>query len=234
MTAQATLDATTAARQADELLAEAHAAAYRFPADFSGFVATVAVTGEGWVAQGSVTVGGPSAVDLALDAPEDERVWSAKELASLVAHRWHQPYDTGDGRHQKEGGPDEAHPLGRLVRLVGGPHSSSYRVLDGHVSQVERHMGPMRFSVVVHERAPAPDRRAVPSTFTVSYWNTASGALARTDAYLDAYTEVGGVLLPRRRRVVTATDDGLTVRELRLSEHRILGPAPARAASDGR
>lgn len=222
MTTQATLEATTA-RQLDEMLAEAHASAYRFPAAFGGFAATVAMTGPGWRAAGSLTARSPSEVEVALDAAEDdERAWAARELTSLVAHRWHQPYDAGDGRYPKETDVGDGHPLGRLVRLVGDPHASSYRVLDGQVSMVERHMGPMRFCIVIHQRMPAPDRTAVPTSFTVAYWNATTGALTRTDAYCDAYTEVDGVLLPAGRRVVTASDDGLVARQLRLSGHSIL------------
>lgn len=226
MTVQAAPAAIATIRQLDEMLGEAHASAYRFPADFAGFAAAVTMTGSGWRGIGTVTARGPSSVAVSLDAPEAEQAWAAKELTSMVAHRWHQAYDAGDGRHPKEGDADDAHPLGRFVRLVGDPYSSSYRVLDGHVSVVERNMGPMRFSIVVHERAPAPDRRAVPSTFTVTYWNAATGALTRTDAYRDAYTEVDGVLLPASRRVVTASDDGLVARHLRLSDVHLLAGAP--------
>lgn len=216
---------TTTSRQLDELLGEAHASAYRLPACFPGFAATLSIAGAGWRAQGSLKVTGPDRVEMAIDVPEAERAWAAKELTSMVAHRWHQPYDVADGRRPKATDGEVDHPLGRLVRLVDDPYSSSYRVLDGHVSVVERHMGPMRFCIVVHERAPAPGRRSVPSTFTVTYWNAATGALSRTDAYRDAYAEVGGVLLPASRRVVTASDDGLVARQLHLSDLRVLAGA---------
>lgn len=55
--------------------------------------------------------------------------------------------------------------------------------------------------------------------------NAARGALSRTDAYRDTYTEVDGVPLPAVRRVVTASDDGLVARQLRLSDLRILAGA---------
>lgn len=224
MTMQAVTQTTTS-RQLDELLGEAHASAYRLPADFPGFEATVAMAGAGWRARGSMRATGPERVDVVIDATEADRAWAAKELNSMVAHRWHQPYDSGDGRHPKLTDAEIDHPLGRLVRLDGDPYSSSYRVLDGHVSVVERQVGPMRFCIVVHERAPAPDRRSVPSTFTVTYWNGATGELTRTDAYRDVYTEVGEVLLPASRRVVTASDDGLVARHLRLSDLRVVAGA---------
>jgi hypothetical protein len=224
MTMQAATQTTTT-RQLDELLGEAHASAYRLPADFAGFAATVSMAGAGWRAPGSLRATGPDQVELVIDAPEAERAWAAKELTSMVAHRWHQPYDAGDRRHPKASDAEVDHPLGRLVRLVGDPYSSSYRVLDGHVSVVERQMGPMRFCIVVHERALAPDRRSVPTTFTVTYWNAATGVLTRTDAYRDAYTEAEGVLLPTSRRVVTASDEGLVARQLRLSDLRVLAGA---------
>lgn len=225
MTMQAARQAAPTSRQLDELLEEGHASAYRLPADFPGFAATVSMAGAGWSALGSLRAMGPDQVEVLIDAPETERAWAAKELTSMVAHRWHQPYDAGDGRHPKVTDAEVDHPLGRLVRLDGDPYSSSYRVLDGHVSVVERHMGPMRFCIVVHERAAAPDRRSVPTTFTVTYWNAASGALTRTDAYRDVYREAGGVLLPASRRVVTASDDGLVARQLRLSDVRVLAGA---------
>jgi hypothetical protein len=216
---------TKTSRQLDELLGEAHASAYRLPADFPGFAATLSMAGAGWRALGSLRANGPERVEVTVDAPEAERAWAARELTSMVAHRWHQPYEACDGRLPKATDDEVDHPLGRLVRLDGDPYSSSYRVLDGHVSVVERHMGPMRFCIVVHERAPAPERRSVPSTFTVTYWNAATGALSRTDAYRDVYTEVEGVLLPASRRVVTASDDGLVARQLRLSDLRVLAGA---------
>ena len=216
---------TTTSRQLDELLGEAHASAYRLPADFPGFAATLSMAGAGWRVLGSLRATGPDRVEVAVDAPEAEQAWAARELTSMVAHRWHQPYDAADGRRPKATDGEVDHPLGRLVRLIDDQYSSSYRVLDGHVSVVERHMGPMRFCIVVHERAPAPDRRSVPSTFTVTYWNAATGALSRTDAYRDVYSEVEGVLLPAGRRVVTASDDGLVARHLRLSDLRVLAGA---------
>ena len=225
MTMQAATDAATTSRQLDELLEEAHVSAYRLPADFPGFAATVSMAGAGWSAVGSLRAAGPDRVEVLIEAPEGERAWAARELTSMVAHRWHQPYDAADGRHPKDTDAEVDHPLGRLVRLVDDPYSSSYRVLDGHVSVVERQMGPMRFCIAVHERAPAPDRRWVPTTFTVTYWNAVTGALTRTDAYRDAYREAGGVLLPVSRRVVTATDHGLVARQLRLSDVRVLGGA---------
>lgn len=86
MSTLATLETTTA-RQLDELLAEAHASTYRFPADFAGFTATLAVVGSGWHGLGTTTVRGPASVEVAIDAPEDELGWVAKELTSIVGHR---------------------------------------------------------------------------------------------------------------------------------------------------
>lgn len=225
MTLQTATDATATSRHLDELLGGAHASAYRLPADFPGFSATVSMAGAGFRALGSLRATGPDCVEVTISAPEAEQAWAAKELASMIAHRWHQPYDAADGRHPKATDEEVDHPLGRLVRLLGDPYSSSYRVLDGQVTVVERNMGPMRFCIVVHERAPAPERRSVPTTFTVTYWNAATGALTRTDSYRDAYSAIDGFLLPASRRVVTASDDGLVARELRLSDVRVLAGA---------
>jgi hypothetical protein len=162
----------------------------------------------------------PSNVEVHLEAPEPDREWASRELASLVAHRWPQAYGSGDGRYPKETDPDDRHPLGLLVMLRGDPLSSSYRVQDRQVTQINRHHPGGRFSIVIQARMTAPDGRGLPTQFAVCHWD-GTGRLIRSDLYSDAYRNVEGVLLPERRRVATADDRGLTTRELRLTQHAL-------------
>lgn len=75
---QAGAQAVPTHRQLDELLDEAHASAYRLPADFAGSAA-VSMAGAGWRTSGSVTAPGPACAEVSV-APEAERAWAAKEL----------------------------------------------------------------------------------------------------------------------------------------------------------
>ena len=47
--------------------------------------------------------------------------------------------------------------------------------------------------------------------------------MVRSDAYRDQYVPVNGVYLPSARRVISADDAGITVRELELSDYELRG-----------
>ena len=207
----------------DQLLRQAHDAAYRLPADFVGFTAQLTCSTDEGSARGRVRVTGPSALELAFegDAEESVRQMVHRELVSMVGHRWPQSYEEGDGRYEKDLGSAGA-LAGRLVVLQGDPFSSSYGVADGHVVQVDRTMGGGRFSIVIHARSAAPDGRSLPAQFSVYHWTLDTGRLTRADSFTDSYVVTGGVALPAARRVVSATDAGLSRRQLRLSGHALL------------
>jgi hypothetical protein len=46
--------------------------------------------------------------------------------------------------------------------------------------------------------------------------------LTHTDAYTDRFALIDGLLLPESRRVLRCADDGVSVRQLTLTGHRIL------------
>lgn len=70
----------------DALLRAAHEVAYRFPPGFDGFTAVAEVVGQRTFARGEVVVAGPGQVALRLDdAPDDDRAWAEREVASWVA-----------------------------------------------------------------------------------------------------------------------------------------------------
>ena len=220
--------AITTEHEPDALLRRAQEAAYRLPADFAGFVAEVRWATDRVRAAGTVRVTGPTAVDLRRtdgdpEDPDDGAYQAAlRELASLVGHRWAQPYEEGDGRWGKRFGADDGSLGGRAVILEGDPFSSSYRVADALVGQVDRRMGTARFSIVIHARTAAPDGRCLPAHFSVYHWAADSGRLTRAESFHDTYVDVGDVALPGSRRVVAATDRGLERRELHLAGHALL------------
>lgn len=224
---------------AHEALRAAHDGGYRFPEGYHGFTATVAVTeieaggNEVRRATGLVTVGGPRAIDLALEGDDDDLAsWARGELASMAGHRWPTPYEQADGRWTLSIEDETASPLGRLVTVHDDPFQSAYRLRDGRISQVIRTMGGTRFTITIQSHTPTHDGRVLPSTFTVSYWDTGEGRMTRADAYTDHYATVDGVWLPRSRRVVTATDAGFVARELVLGDVVVLD-APVAGATAG-
>jgi hypothetical protein len=199
---------------ADALLRPAHDAAYRFPPAFPGFIASVRVhTGQ----TGSLTVRDKRDLDLALPDGNHHADWVHAELASMVAHRWASDYAEGDGRWRKEVDGDR-------ITLTDDPFDSTYHLRDGHIAQVQRTAGEMRFAIVVHDRESSTDGRQIPIRFTVTHWivDPQPGRLIRADHYRDAYVLVDGIHLPARREVTSATDEGIVTRYVELSNHALL------------
>jgi hypothetical protein len=212
---------------AHALLREAHDSTYHFAADFAGFAASVNYCLEDQEVAGRARIPSPRAIEFDLAADEAGQKWIRQELASMVGHRWYSPYEQGDGRQTLTLGPDDGHPYRRLLQMHGDRFSSSYRVQHGQISQVNRTMGPMRFSIHIQARVTLGDGRSLPNHFTVVYWRGDPEQLARTDIYQDAYTEVDGVYLPSGRLVTTAEGGTATYRAMNLTGHTLLVAAPA-------
>lgn len=210
---------TGAESAADGLIRRAHGRAYRYPASFVGFEAELSWwTDDALGAARVVALPGPS---IEIDGDEAAPGWVEKELRSIVGHRQASDYDEGDGRSAKRLAESSGHVLGDLVELED-QLGSSYRVSGDDISTVTRTMGGQRFTIVVHDRQEVAGGRAVPTSFTVFFWDAESGALQASEAYRDAVVEVGGLFLPAARRVVRADSTGLSVRELALSGHALL------------
>jgi hypothetical protein len=217
---------------AHALLREAHDATYHFAADFAGFEAAVNFRLDDQEVAGRVRVPSPRAIDLDLAVDEAGQKWVRQELGSMVGHRWYAPYEQGDGRQTLTLGPTDGHPYGQIVQMHGDRFSSSYRVQHGQISQVNRTMGPMRFSIHIQERVTLGDGRSLPTHFTVVYWRGDPEQLVRTDIYQDTYTEVAGVYLPAGRLVTTVEDGTATYRRMALSGHTLLAAGAAGAAEE--
>ena len=212
---------------AHELLRSAHETSYRFPDPFGGFAASAAYSRDGTPAAGSVEVRGPRDIDVAIDVDVREGDWIRQELGSMAGHRWPTSYDAGDGRWSITLGPDDHHPLGRLVELHDDPFDSSYRVLGQRIGQVNRRMGDTRFSITIQAHTEVRSGLTLPAAFTVTFWDEALGRMTRSAIYTDRYVTVDGISLPGSRRVVSMDDAGPITRELVLADHRLLAPAAA-------
>jgi hypothetical protein len=216
--------ATTNDPAAHALLRAGHEAVYRYGADFGGFRAAVRLVQDGASVTGSIELRSSRSLDIDLAADEQGLAWLRQEVSSLMGHRWSLPYDQGDGRYALSLAPPDDHPLGRRIIFHDDPFGSLYRLRDGHVTQIERKMAAVRFVITVLGRDELPDGRTLPTHFTVAYWDAEAGRIVRADSYTDRYVEIDGVYLPASRRVVTAEDRGIVVRELVLAEHALLAP----------
>lgn len=210
---------------AHQLLRRAYEAAYRFPQDFGGFRASLYYARNMESTAGSVEVRSPSDIRFrGTFESADGRL--DQELTSIIGHRWSVTYEEADGRYRLTLDPGE-HPLGRLVRVECDGMNSSYRVQGGHISQMNRNVGGLHFSIHIQERTFTGDARALPVYVCVVYWDTTEGRVVRTDIYRDGYIPVGDVHLPLSRRITTADDSGITTRLILLRDHELLSESSA-------
>jgi hypothetical protein len=209
---------------AREQVRVAHERIYRLPEGFPGFSADVNGHRDGDRWHGRLHLRTPQQLSLEGADGSAGPAWLRDEIASWVGHRWPGEFENGDGRNDLrfdgEPGTD-----GQRIAL-GDAMDSTYLIRDGDVVQVQRTAGPQRFTIDVLDWTPLGGRH-VSRCFTVVYRSAASGAPQRVDAFSDEYAAVGSVWLPRRRRVIVHTAEGVSQRQLDLTAHSVI------EASDG-
>jgi hypothetical protein len=188
--------------------------------DFPGFTAKLTGRVDGRPIEGTLTVSPKGEVEL---ETEEEAVqpWVVGQLESLVMHRL---APTGDRpkpvlRFAEVG---EDHPLGRLLLFEGGRFASSYRVKDRQIMVVNRNLGKQCMTITILYNEKNADGRFLPHTYTVQYWDAATGDLQRTETFCQRWQRVGAWDLPVQHTVTEASANGLGVRSLTLSGHQLL------------
>jgi uncharacterized protein DUF3386 len=206
---------------AREFLRRAFDRTSRWRADFAGFTATLVVNDDGAEHQGTATVTMPRAVEVKLSEAGLQQ-WAQQQLAMMAGHRAYRSFDQADGKYALTLGPDEAHPLGRLVFIHGDGMNSRYRVRDERICQIQRAMERVKFTINIEDTTTTHDDKVLTTRFSVYYFSPSTGQLTQVESFMDDYVEVQGVVLPRARRVTFAEQGAARVRELRLSDHGLL------------
>jgi hypothetical protein len=129
-------------------------------------------------------------------------------LASLIGHRTasapgaaqRPPADVAILVEDEERGP--------LILTVGDAMQSTQRVKDGKLVQVNRMMGPKRFTIDVTEFEKASDgQRVYPAAFTVTWWDAATGKKLEKQTYTtQGFYLVEGQMFPKAEKVVSEKD----------------------------
>jgi hypothetical protein len=151
--------------------------------------------------------------------------WVTDQLESIVMHRGTgQPAATGKRAKPvlRFADDEDDHPLGRLLVFEGGRFASSYRVKDRQITVVNRNLGKVHMTITVLDNDKNKDGLFLPRSYTVQYWDAATGALQRTETVQDRWQRFGSWDLPTRHTVTTASGTGLSVRSLTLSRHELL------------
>jgi hypothetical protein len=209
------------------LFQEAVAARARWK-DFPGFKARIEGSLDGRPFDGKVTVDAAGGVHVETEEHVAEP-WVQEQLESIAMHRG----------ARAEAAPEQAapilwfaehkedHPLGRLLTFEGGRFASSYRIKDKQILVVNRRLGPLHMTITVLDNERNPEGFFLPHSYTVQYWDAATGALRRTETVQERWQRIGQWDLPSLHMVTSAAETGLTVRTFRLSQHQLLTPKAA-------
>jgi hypothetical protein len=188
--------------------------------DFPGFTAHVEGKVDGRSFEGEVTIQADGSVSLKT-VEEVVKPWVSEQLESIAMHR---AASSGDSPRPVLRFADQEwdHPLGRLLTFDGGRFASSYRVKDRQITVVNRHLGRLNMTITVLDNERNADGLFLPHSYTVQYWDAATGEPGRTETVQDRWTRVGAWDLPSAHTVTSASAAGLAVKSFRLSQHQLL------------
>jgi Protein of unknown function (DUF3386) len=196
--------------------------------DFPGFTAKIAGQVEERPFDGKVTVDRDGGVKL--DLTDDVlQSWAQEQLESITMHR-------AAGQRSTEpptlrfADDDTENPLGRLLAFEGGQFASSYRVKDNQITVVNRFLDGQNMTITVLDNEKNAEGLFLPRSYTVRYWDGASGKLDRMETVHDRWTRLGKWDLPLEHVVTASSDGGFSSRSFRLSDHELSAPSNATGA----
>ncbi len=101
--------------------------------------------------------------------------------------------------------------------------ASSYRIKDRQIMVVNRRMGKQHMTITILDNQTNPEGRFLPHSYVVQYWDAATGKLKSTETIQERWKRIGSWDLPTLHTVTTASDSGLSVRSVVLSQLKLLG-----------
>ena len=206
---------------AREVLRRAFGSTYRWSAAFKGFSARLCVEEAGRTVDGSASVILPESITVSLSDP-DLQTWAEGQVGMMAVHRGHRTFEEADGRHTLTLDEEDGHPLGRLLHIRGDGMNSRYRIAGDRIRQINRSMGPVRFTINVEDSLTTPDGRHLTTRYTVYYFQPTDGSIKQVDSITDRHAVVDGVYLPGTRRIINAENGEVRVRVMTFSDHKLL------------
>jgi hypothetical protein len=206
--------------EARELLRRAFEQTARWPADFKGFKADLTVNVDGKEFKGEATVRSAQDVSILLDDPDIQK-WATGTIAMIAVHRGPRTFEQSDGKSVLTLERGAGHPMGQTI-LIHDTLNSHYRVKDDRITQINRSMGPMKFTINVEDSALTQDHKYLTTRYTVYYFNPQNGALTNVESFSDAHVRVGQADLPASRRILSAENGRVSVKTLTFSNHHLL------------
>ncbi len=222
-TSHARSDTPTAVKddpQARKLLQRAFEKTARWPAGFKGFTADLLANVDGKETKGQVTVKLGQDVEVVLDDP-DLHKWATSTIGMIAVHRGPRTFDQSDGKSVLTLGPDGSHPLGQPV-YIHDALKSHYRIKDDRITQINRSMGPVKFTINIEDSGLTQDAKYLTTRYTVYYFSPQDGKLTNVESFTDTHVRIDQADLPASRRVISAEHGAVSIKTLTFTNHRLL------------
>jgi hypothetical protein len=186
---------------------------------FPGFSAEIKALADGRSWRGTAKITPKGDVEL---NEEDDIVapWVREQMESMVLHRVARSSEKPPILRFADS--DREHPMGRLLIFQGGKFASSYRVKDQQIMVVNRSLGKTNMTITVLDNDQNAEKKFLPRSYTVQYWDAVSGNLQRTETIQNRWTRLGSWDLPTLLTVLTSSGTGQSVKTMTLSQHRLL------------
>ncbi len=203
--------------KARELLKRAFDKTSRWPEGFGGFEADLSINVNGEVTKGKVTVKSSKEVDVSLPN-EDLQKWAQGQISMIATHRGPRNFAESDGKYTLSFAGEDNHPQGPRLSL-GDSMGSTYRVKDDRITQINRKMPYVAFTINVEDSALTQDDKYLTTRYTVYYFSPKDGSLTNVESFSDTHTRVGAVDLPATRRIISFEKGEMVTRTMTFEHH---------------
>jgi len=207
--------------KARELLRQAFQKTARWQPDFRGFQADICVNVNGKESQGTVVVKGPRDVTVSL-SDTDLQQWTHNQISMMAVHRGPRSFEESDGKYVLTLEGDEDHPLGQRLTIHGDGMESWYRIKDHRITQINRKMPHMAFTINVEDSLLTQDDTYLTTRYTVYYFSPKDATLQNVESFSDTHTRIASSDLPGTRRIISYEDGQIVVKTITFTNHRML------------
>lgn len=207
--------------QARALLRRAFENTARWQPDFKGFSADLTVNLNGVQVHGTVVVKSPKDVTVSLP-DSDLQKWAEGQIAMIAVHRAPRSFEESDGKYALTLGEDADHPFGPKLVIHGDGMHSFYRIKGDRITQINRKMPHMGFTINVEDSATTQEGKFLTTRYTVYYFSPKDGTLTNVESFSDTHARVGASDLPATRRIISYEKGEIVVKSLSFTNHKML------------
>ena len=203
--------------KARELLRRAFEKTSRWPDGFGGFEADLSINVNGEVNRGKVIVKSSKEVEVSFP-DEDLKKWAQGQISMIATHRGPRNFDESDGKYSLAFAGEENHPQGPRIR-IGDSMGSTYRIKDNRITQINRKMPYVAFTINVEDSALTQNDKYLTTRYTVYYFSPKDGSLSNVESFSDTHIRVGNADLPATRRIISYEKGEMITRAIDFTNH---------------